>query len=165
MDKIWAPWRTVYLSTVSKKQKGCLFCRIGKQKKDKADHVFLRRKHCYAVLNLYPYNNGHVLIVPYRHINDLSKMKQEERDEFFDLLNHVKTLLDDTLHPDGYNIGMNIGHAAGAGMPKHVHMHIVPRWVGDVNFMPVVGSTKVVSQSLDELHKLLKKADKERKKP
>jgi len=163
MDRIWAPWRRKYLSTVSKKQKGCLFCRIGKQKKDKTDHVFLRGKHCYAVLNLYPYNNGHTLIVPHRHIDDLSKMKKEERDEFFDLLNYVKSLLDQVLHPDGYNIGMNIGHGAGAGIPKHVHMHIVPRWVGDVNFMPVVGGIKVVSQSLDELHNALKKADKKKK--
>lgn len=163
MDRIWAPWRTAYLSTISEKQKGCLFCRIGKQKKDKADHVFLRWKYCYAVLNLYPYNNGHSLVVPYRHIHDLNKMKEEERNEFFDLLNYVKSLLDEVLHSDGYNIGMNIGHAAGAGMPKHIHMHIVPRWQGDVNFMPVVGGVKVVSQSLGELHTALKKADKKRR--
>jgi len=163
MDRIWAPWRTVYLSTVCKKQKGCLFCRIGKGKKDKTDHVFLRWKHCYAVLNLYPYNNGHTLIVPYRHIDDLGKMKKEERLEFFDLLDYVKSLLDEALHPEGYNMGINIGHAAGAGVPGHVHMHVVPRWVGDVNFMPVIGGTKVVSQSLTELHRALVKADKKRK--
>lgn len=163
MDRIWAPWRREYLSAVFKKQKGCLFCRIGKNGNDKAEHVFLRWKHCYAILNLYPYNNGHVLIVPYRHVADITKMTENARKEFFDLLNYVKILLDDVLHPEGYNIGMNLGHAAGAGVPKHLHMHIVPRWVGDVNFMPVIGQVKVISQSLDDLYQALVQADKKRR--
>lgn len=163
MDRIWAPWRTQYLSDVSK-QKGCLFCRIGKARNNSEDRVFLRSKHCYAVLNKYPYNNGHALIVPYRHVSDLAKFSEEARRDFFDLLNEVKALLDEVLHPEGYNIGMNMGHAAGAGVPKHIHMHIVPRWIGDVNFMPVVTQTKVISQSLDELYNALIRADKARRK-
>lgn len=161
MDHIWAPWRKAYLSNTHKKTQGCLFCSIGKQKQDNNNYVFLRWKYCYAVLNLYPYNNGHILIVPYRHVADISKMKEEERKEFFDLLNYVKILLQKVLRPEGYNIGINIGSAAGAGIPKHIHMHVVPRWVGDVNFMPVVGGTKVISQSLKDLYQALKKADKE----
>lgn len=164
MDRIWAPWRSKYLTTINTKQKGCLFCRIGKQQDDYADHVFLRRKYCYAVLNLYPYNNGHTLIVPYRHVDDVSKMRGPERLEFFELLNCVKSLLDEVLKPEGYNVGINIGRAAGAGIPRHVHMHVVPRWNGDVNFIPVTANTKVISQSLDELQAALKKADKKRKK-
>lgn len=160
MDRIWAPWRADYLSAEQKKHKGCLFCRIAKGSCDQTDHVFVRWTYCYAVLNRYPYNNGHALIVPYRHIADMANMKTEERAEFFDLLDYVKRLLQDTLNPEGYNIGMNIGHAAGAGVPKHIHMHIVPRWIGDVNFMPVIGQTKVISQSLDELYAALVKAQK-----
>lgn len=163
MDRIWAPWREQYLSAANKKEKGCLFCRIGKGSEDDKEHVFVRGKHCFAVLNLYPYNNGHSLIIPYRHIDDLTKMTNEARQEFFDLLDHVKTLLDEVLHPEGYNIGMNIGRAAGAGLPRHLHMHIVPRWNGDVNFMPVCGQTKVISQALDVLHRTLVKAHKQYK--
>lgn len=163
MERIWAPWRREYLSTVSQKKAGCLFCGIAKSRRDKTEHVFLRWTHCYAVLNLYPYNNGHALIVPYRHVDDVTKMSREAREEFFNLLGYVKTLLDDVLHPEGYNIGMNIGHAAGAGVPKHLHMHIVPRWIGDVNFMPVTAKTKVISQSLSELYAALIAADHSRK--
>jgi len=163
-DRIWAPWRSAYLSTISENNDGeCLFCRIGLQSADQTDHVFLRRRHCYAVLNRYPYNNGHTLIVPYAHLSDPSQFGDEQRREFFGLIDEVKALLDEILHPDGYNIGMNIGHAAGAGIPDHIHMHIVPRWSGDGNFMPAVAATKVISQSLDELYQALAQASQRRR--
>ncbi|MFP4472257.1 MAG: HIT family protein [Candidatus Omnitrophota bacterium] len=168
MDRIWAPWRTQYLSKMGKPEKGCLFCRLKRSRSDKKNYVFARREHCYAVLNLYPYNNGHALIVPYRHTGDLRKLSSAETGEMFALLNDVQNDLDRVLHPDGYNVGMNMGKAAGAGVPKHIHMHIVPRWVGDVNFMPSVGSTKVISQSLDDLYRALtepgEKSGRKRKK-
>ncbi|MEW5895254.1 MAG: HIT domain-containing protein [Candidatus Omnitrophota bacterium] len=164
MQRLWAPWRVQYLTTIGKKGKGCLFCKLAKEERSAQDYVVVRWKHCYAVLNIFPYNNGHLLIVPYRHVDDLNKMKDAERLEFFDLLAYMKELLQEVLHPDGFNIGMNIGHAAGAGIPKHLHMHLVPRWTGDVNFMPVLGDVKVISQSLEELHQKLIEADKKKNK-
>lgn len=164
MDHLWAPWRVKYVTKIIDKVKGCIFCSIFEQRSDAKNLIFVRGKYCYAVLNLYPYNNGHSLILPNRHINDISKMKKEERDEFFDLVLYVRDLLQEVMHPAGFNIGMNLGRIAGAGIPGHVHMHIVPRWKGDVNFMPAVGNTKVISQSLKELHKRLKAAHGKREK-
>lgn len=162
MEKLWAPWRVKYITKVIKGPKGCVFCNIFKEKKceDKKNFVIARTKYAYSVLNIYPYNNGHVLIVPNRHVNDFSKLKREERDDLMDLLEVTKVLLDGIMHPDGYNVGINFGKAAGAGFPDHMHIHIVPRWVGDVNFMPVTGHTKVISQSLKSLHDKLLKAYK-----
>ncbi|MBU0467657.1 MAG: HIT domain-containing protein [Candidatus Omnitrophica bacterium] len=155
MDKLWAPWRIKYITEDLKKSSGCVFCRIVKEKKDKQNFVVIRGKYCFAVLNIYPYNNGHTLIVTNRHVSDIDKLKKEERDEFFDLLSETKALIQKTISPSGFNIGMNLGKVAGAGFPGHLHMHIVPRWPGDVNFMPVVSGTKVISQSLKTLHKEL----------
>lgn len=163
MDKLWAPWRSRYLTAITdhkSKGKGCLFCRIAKEENDVANAIFVRKKYCYAVLNIYPYNNGHSLIVPYRHVKDFSQLKTDEKMEFFDLLEYVKRLMVRELKPDGFNIGMNIGKSAGAGVPGHIHMHIVPRWNGDVNFMPVTAQTKVISQSLKELYKRFVSAHK-----
>lgn len=158
MEKIWAPWRVEYISHIARKPKGCVFCNMIKEKKDSKNFIFKRSKHCFAVLNIYPYNNGHVLIVPNRHVKDITKMKAEEKEDFYALLEDVQKLLEKKMNPNGFNIGMNIGKFAGAGFPNHLHFHIVPRWKGDVNFMPVVGNTKVVSQSLQSLYKLLKNA-------
>src|SRR3989339_217357 len=148
MDKLWAPWRIKYITEDLKKSSGCVFCRIVKEKKDKKNFVVIRRNHCFAVLNIYPYNNGHTLIVINRHVNDLDKLNKEERDEFLDLLIETKTLIQKTISPAGFNIGMNLGRVAGAGCPGHLHIHVVPRWAGDINFMPVVSGIKVISQSL-----------------
>ncbi|HBG60969.1 MAG: hypothetical protein A2Y03_10895 [Omnitrophica WOR_2 bacterium GWF2_38_59] len=155
MDKLWAPWRIKYITEDLKKSSGCVFCRIVKEKKDKKNFVVIRRNHCFAVLNIYPYNNGHTLIVINRHVNDLDKLNKEERDEFLDLLIETKTLIQKTISPAGFNIGMNLGRVAGAGCPGHLHIHVVPRWAGDINFMPVVSGIKVISQSLKTLHKEL----------
>ncbi len=165
MDRLWAPWRIKYLKEELKQVKhfgGCVFCHIIKEKKDKDHLVVVRGEHCFIVLNLYPYNNGHVMVIPNRHVGDLKHMKIAEKTEFFEMLEYGKDLLTDVLHPEGFNIGMNLGRAAGAGIPRHMHMHIVPRWLGDINFMPAVGNTKVISQSLKELHKQLSDAHKTR---
>jgi len=109
------------------------------------------------MLNIFPYNNGHVMVAPNRHVASLDKLKEKELLELLKLINRTKNKLDKCLRPEGYNIGANIGRIAGAGFPGHVHIHIVPRWNGDTNFMPVIGNTKVISQSLQELYKKLKK--------
>ncbi|HOW36010.1 MAG TPA: HIT domain-containing protein [Candidatus Omnitrophota bacterium] len=157
MDKLWAPWRVKYITGLSKKQKGCIFCKISRDKKDSQNYVISRSKHSFSVLNIYPYNNGHILVVPYRHVGDFVNLNKEEKEDLWGLLETTKKLLDKALKPCGYNVGMNIGKMAGAGFPNHIHIHIVPRWNGDVNFMPVTGNTKVISQSLQALLKRLKK--------
>lgn len=158
MDKLWAPWRAAYITQILKEDRSCVFCRMLQEKKDKKNYILIRRKYAYAVLNIYPYNNGHFLIVTNRHADDLGKLLKEEREDVFDLLEEVKGLLQKTLTPDGYNIGINLGKAAGAGFPKHLHIHLVPRWRGDVNFMPVTADTKVISQSLKVLYQKLSHA-------
>ena len=152
MDKLWAPWRVKYITTVPAKKSSCVFCQMLKKKKDRENFIFIRSQHSFAVLNLFPYNNGHSLILPYRHVNDLSKLHPDELADLFALLIRTKEMLQQVLSPEGYNIGMNLGKVAGAGVPGHIHFHIVPRWKGDVNFMPLTADTKVISQSLTELY-------------
>ncbi len=162
MQRLWAPWRATYITGLDVKKTKCVFCAIAKDKKD-ADHlIFLRGKHCYAVLNIYPYSNGHCMVLPYRHVGDISTMSKDEQKEFFDLILETKALLQKALKPNGFNLGMNLGRLAGAGIPGHVHMHIVPRWKGDHNFMPVTAGTKVISQSLKTIYKSLRDAYKKR---
>ena len=154
MNRLWAPWRIEY---VSKKNKGCIFCSSLKSGSDKDKYILERLDHCFSMLNIFPYNNGHVMVAPNRHVASLDKLKEKELLELLKLINRTKNKLDKCLRPEGYNIGANIGRIAGAGFPGHVHIHIVPRWNGDTNFMPVIGNTKVISQSLQELYKKLKK--------
>lgn len=154
MDRLWAPWRIKYLH--SKAGKKCIFCNARLEARQ--SYVVFKTKFSVAVLNIFPYNNGHLMVSPLRHVKDLSGLKEEEMLDLFKSLNKAKSLLDKVLKPHGYNIGINISRVAGAGIPGHLHVHIVPRWSGDTNFMPVVGETKVISQSLEELYKKLKHA-------
>jgi ATP adenylyltransferase len=119
--------------------------------------VFASNKKAFAVLNIYPYNNGHVMVAPRRHVADIGGLNAEEADGLFSLLKDVRLLLKTKLGPEGFNIGINEGRAAGAGIPGHLHIHVVPRWTGDTNFMPAVSGTKVIPQSLEELLELLRK--------
>ena len=155
MERIWAPWRKAYITV--KKPKGCIFCHALKQKKP-AENTYLLKKERYAfsILNLYPYNNAHVMVAPTRHVKSLELLKEAELLAVMKLVNYTKKKIDRLLKPAGYNIGLNIGKVAGAGFPGHVHIHIVPRWQGDANFMPVISDTKVVPYSLLEMQKLLK---------
>ena len=164
MDKLWAPWRHTYIKSGPRKVrgKGSIFSKMIKEKKDKSNFIVIRREHAFMVLNIFPYNNGHVLVVPNRQVSDLSELSAEEKLCFYDLLEETKDLLQETLNPHGFNIGMNLGKISGAGIPGHLHLHIVPRWRGDANFMPVVAQTKVISQSLNELYKVLTHAHKRR---
>ena len=156
MKKIWAPWRSKFIYT--RKRRGCIFCeaRDSKKKEPKA-FVVKRKGSCFSMLNIYPYNNGHIMIAPNRHKSSLDKLTGNELKDLMLLLNETSRSLDRVLKPDGYNVGINLGKIAGAGYPGHVHIHIVPRWEGDTNFMPVLSDTKVISESLDSLYKRLVK--------
>lgn len=156
MDKMWAPWRIKYVS--GKKQKGCIFCQSAKSK-DK-DYLIFKTEYSISLLNTFPYNNGHALIAPKRHIRNIGQLKDAEVIDLFNCIEKTQRLLDKVLNPSGFNIGINCSRSAGAGIAGHLHIHIVPRWLGDTNFMPVIFNTKVISQSLVELLKKLKGADR-----
>ena len=158
MNRLWAPWRETYITKITQRQKSCVFCRIPALHKDKQHLIFIRKQNAYAVLNLYPYSNGHCLVVPNSHVGDISKLSQEEYVGLMDLLKEAKDLLQKVLKPQGFNVGINLGRIAGAGIPRHVHIHIVPRWKGDHNFMPVTAATKVISLSLSVIYKKLEDA-------
>ncbi len=150
-EKLWAPWRMAYIKNF-KKQKGCLFCRASKSKKDKKNLIIYRSAHSFAMLNLYPYNNGHILVSPFRHVKTIELLSEAETLDLMETVKYVKSRLDKVLRPGGFNIGINVGRCAGAGIDKHMHVHVVPRWNGDVNFMPVISKTKIISQSLQALY-------------
>ncbi len=154
MDKLWAPWRINYVS--GKRKKGCIFCQARRLKS--AGFAVFKTKYSLCILNIFPYNNGHLMVCPLRHTSELSTLKEPEAVDLFRSLAEAKRLLEKVLKPDGFNIGINIKRSAGAGIPGHLHIHIVPRWQGDTNFMPIIAGTKVISQSLNELHKKLKDA-------
>ena len=156
MKKLWAPWRGKYVKLEN--LKGCIFCDKPRLGKDRKSYILKRSRHSFSMLNIYPYNNGHLMVAPFRHVNDLSKLTKAETQDLMELLKQTKKILDKTLKPQGYNIGLNIGRIAGAGYESHIHMHIVPRWSGDTNFMPILTDTKVMPQALDDLYKQLKKA-------
>lgn len=159
LERMWAPWRHAYLCDAAA-GKRCIFC-IPKKSSRRADagrYIIERSGQCFSILNRFPYNNGHVMIAPYRHVSSLEMLDDEAIADMMKLLNRTKVSLDRLLKPHGYNIGMNIGRTAGAGFAGHVHMHIVPRWNGDTNFMPCLAGVKVISESLDHLFKDLKRA-------
>lgn len=155
MDRLWAPWRINYIR--GRKNKGCVFCSALKAKA--RNYTVFNTKHSSCVLNIFPYNNGHLMVSPKRHTSDLAKLNDGEILDLFRALNKAKGLLKKVLNPDGFNIGINLSKSAGAGITSHIHIHIVPRWTGDTNFMPVVYGTKIISQSLKELYKKLKYAE------
>ncbi|MFA5270931.1 MAG: HIT domain-containing protein [Candidatus Omnitrophota bacterium] len=155
MDKLWAPWRIKYVS--KGRTKGCIFCKAFKEKKDKKNFVVYRSKHSLAILNIFPYNNGHVMIVSNRHVASLEKLNQKEIVDINKVIIAMIAKLKKTIKPAGFNVGINLGKVSGAGIDKHLHVHLVPRWLGDTNFMPVLSNTKIISQSLTELYKKLTK--------
>jgi len=155
MDKLWAPWRSEYLYL--RKDKRCIFCGNRPKGKDRTRYIVKRSGHSFAMLNRYPYNNGHIMVAPFRHVKYMENLTAAELNDLFDLVNRMKMKIDTVLKPHGYNIGMNIGKVGGAGFEGHLHVHIVPRWNGDTNFMPVISGTKVISESLDAVYDLLLK--------
>ncbi|MCM8820063.1 MAG: HIT domain-containing protein [Candidatus Omnitrophica bacterium] len=154
MENIWAPWRIIYIT--QKKSKKCIFCSAYKSLNDKKNFVLLRSNKCFVILNIFPYNNGHLMIAPNRHIAKFEQLDKSEIIEIYETIAKILPILKKVLKPDGFNLGINIGRAAGAGIVSHLHIHIVPRWIGDTNFMPIISGTKVISQSLSSLYDLLK---------
>jgi ATP adenylyltransferase len=157
MDQLWAPWRLSYVATAKAPaaEDPCFIC-AGLADDDDREHLIaLRTPQSVVVLNRFPYNNGHLLIAPRQHKGRLDELTSEELLETMETLRRMVGLLDELMHPDGYNIGLNLGHAAGAGLPGHLHWHIVPRWHGDTNFMPILADVKVIVQSLDALYDML----------
>jgi len=153
---LWAPWRIKYIQDLSENS-GCFICEVhAKPQDDDKNLVLWRSSHCIVILNRFPYNNGHLLIAPARHIPDLDEATDEELLEMTKLVRESQKVLSLTIKPHGFNVGMNFGRCAGAGLPGHLHIHLVPRWDGDTNFMNVCTDTDVISQSLTELLKQLK---------
>jgi ATP adenylyltransferase len=157
MDYLWTPWRYAYV-TGADKPTGCIFCNLPKENDDKHAGIVYRGKHCYVVLNSYPYTAGHVMIVPYEHLDELRKLATEAAHEMMDLTQKMEQVLRSLYKPDGVNLGMNIGAAAGAGVAGHIHMHTLPRWVADANFITVVGETRVIPEALDVTWERIKSA-------
>lgn len=137
-------------------KKECVFCINTEQTEDRARMILHRGKRCFVIMNIYPYNNGHLMVIPYCHRSDICSVDAEESAELWELVCLSKHILNTAFHPDGFNIGINQGRSAGAGIDTHLHVHIVPRWSGDTNFMTVVGKTKVISQSLEAAYDTLR---------
>jgi ATP adenylyltransferase len=154
LKRIYAPWRSVYLQR--EPSKDCLFCSIVKNENDERNRVLYRGRHHFVIINAYPYSNGHVMIVCNRHVENFSDLSSDETVELGELIRRCEKALLDTYNPGGINVGANLGRSAGAGIAGHLHVHLVPRWHGDTNFMTTVGETRVVSEDLGETYRKLK---------
>ena len=153
MEQIWAPWRMKYI--LKDKSKGCFLCENPKQNNDAANYILYRGSKNFIIMNIYPYNPGHLMVAPYRHVGSVEELTKDELHEHSELVSQSVKVLRQAFNPQGFNIGVNIGKVAGVGMDGHVHTHIVPRWQGDTNFMPVAADTRVVSEALGETYKKL----------
>jgi len=153
MERIWAPWRMKYI--LSDKVEGCIFCEKVAEEDDENNLILYRGGSCFLILNTFPYNCGHLMVVPYRHIGEVEKLEESESLELMRLTQLSVQTLKSILNPEGFNLGMNLGRVSGAGVEGHLHIHIVPRWNGDTNFMPLLADTKVLSESLRETYKKL----------
>jgi ATP adenylyltransferase len=160
MDHLWAPWRLSYVAAPKRPTatEPCFICDGLAAADDRANLIALRTPRSVVVINRFPYNNGHLLVAPRAHNGRLDELTADELLETMETLRRMVSVLDGLMRPDGYNIGLNLGRSAGAGLPGHLHWHIVPRWDGDTNFMPVLGDVKVIVQSLDSLWELLTRA-------
>ncbi len=162
MDLMWSPWRSQYIQTFKdedkKAPKPCFFCEAAPHpENDREMLVVARRENCFVMLNRYPYNSGHALVAPYRHVGTLKELREEELTGIILTIREASAVLESYLNPHGFNIGVNVGRVAGAGVPGHFHFHVVPRWNGDTSFMPVLGEVRVVSQAVQEMQEDLQK--------
>jgi ATP adenylyltransferase len=145
MNNIWAPWRIEYIT--SPKDKSCIFCAAPKD----GDRLILASyKLCFAIMNRFPYTTGHCMVAPFRHVGDVTELSTEELSEIMNLVKHIVAAIRSAMKPEGFNLGFNLGSVAGAGIVDHVHMHIVPRWKGDTNFMPVLNDVHVISEHIEK---------------
>lgn len=156
MKRLWSPWRLEYI--LSEKGEECIFCEKIADSDDRANYILHRGEKCYVMLNRYPYNNGHLMIIPYQHVPSPEQLEENVLTEMMLMVNRGLEALRRAMDPDGFNVGINIGKAAGAGIEEHVHIHVVPRWKADTNFMPVLSQTRVIPELLDETYQKLKAA-------
>ena len=154
MERIWAPWRIQYIQM--EKPEGCILCEKPGQNNDAQNYILHRGDKNFIILNSYPYNPGHLMVAPYRHVASLEKLTDEERREHFEIVSRSVRVLRQIFNPGGFNIGINLGKAAGAGIEDHFHTHIVPRWQGDTNFMPVLADVRVLPEALADTYQKLK---------
>ena len=159
MDHLWAPWRKAYVIDGAR-DPGCVFCTKAGEDRDPENYILHRGEYCYVIMNIFPYNNGHIMVLPYSHISGFEELCDEAAAELTHLVRRFIRVLRKAMSPQGFNTGMNLGEVAGAGIASHLHMHVVPRWQGDSNFMPVVGETKVISEALDQTYQKLIEVDR-----
>jgi ATP adenylyltransferase len=157
-ERLWSPWRMAYIRGAADGAAGCFFCDLPAQgpEHDPENHLLARGRLAFLLLNAYPYNPGHLMVAPYRHVGDYGGLTPEELAEMMALVGTAIRALEEDSSPHGFNLGMNLGHVAGAGIADHLHLHLVPRWGGDTNFMPIVGQTKVLPELLDETYRRLR---------
>lgn len=155
MDYLWTPWRYSYIASVDKKT-DCIFCDLLRAGDDEKTFIVYRGQFNFIILNAYPYTSGHVMVVPYEHVDRLNLLSEAAANEMMSLSRRLEQVLIEAYHPGGVNLGMNIGKAAGAGIAGHIHMHVLPRWLADSNFMTVVGETRMLPETLDETYRRLK---------
>jgi ATP adenylyltransferase len=158
MERLWSPWRMEYIRQASsgEEPEGCLFCTVAAAGDDEASMILGRGEHAFVLMNAFPYNPGHVMVAPYRHVGDAEKLNDDELLDVGRLQQAALRALREEMAPHGYNVGMNLGRVAGAGIPDHVHWHVVPRWNGDTNFTTVLGQTRVLPESLDDTFRKLR---------
>src|SRR5215831_9027202 len=155
MDFLFTPWRYAFV-TGAHDTSTCLFCELPRAGKDEQTLIVHRDKHCFVILNAYPYTSGHVMVVPYQHVDQLQQLALEAAQEMMKLTQKLEGVLRELYHPEGLNLGMNLGKAAGAGVAGHVHLHVLPRWVADANFMSVIGETRVLPEDLATTYRRIK---------
>src|SRR5947209_15073972 len=158
METLWAPWRMAYIAPKTAPPQGCIFCTQPAAHRDEEYHILYRGERCYMMLNLYPYSNGHLMIAPYQHVNSIEKLDAETLAELIAQAQLALRAIRLAMHPDGFNMGINEGKVAGAGYDEHMHFHVVPRWNGDTNFMPVLADVKVMPEHIDVVYNQLKQA-------
>ncbi len=155
MQLLWRPWRMNYIAGALAGGEGCFLCEAQAAREDEARFLVARGKRSFVILNIYPYNTGHLMVAPYRHVAELEKLDEEEGQDLFHWVVRAVAALKRAMSPHGFNVGMNLGAAAGAGLPGHLHIHVVPRWTGDTNFMPILGETKVLPELLQDTYERL----------
>jgi len=155
LKQLWAPWRMVFIESSKPSSSGCVFCELPKLNRDDESLILFRSQTSFIIMNKFPYNNGHLMAIPFRHTADFNSLTSAELSDLMSLTQQCTTALNQAYHPEGFNIGMNLGAAGGAGIKEHLHFHIVPRWQGDTNFMPVLSETKSMPQHLESGYKQL----------
>ncbi len=155
MKNLWSPWRMSYIQLPKSKDE-CVFCTALTQNEDSENYILYRAKYSFVILNRYPYTSGHLMVIPFSHVSNLNDLDKETRTEMFELLNYSTEVVKEIYQPEGFNLGANIGEAAGAGIEAHVHLHIVPRWIGDTNFMSSTANTRVIPEALEDSFQRIK---------